>query len=93
MYFYWIHLKLYLFNKHRKFNFNILSFSFNITKYFTNNSFQMYCSEYTRYNPFIPMKIPFPGPNQCIKGQKLMLVGKILDNNQVKISNQNLIQT
>lgn len=53
----------------------------------------MYCSEYTRYNPFIPMKIPFPGPNQCIKGQKLMLVGKILDNNQVKISNQNLIQT
>ena len=29
------------------------------------------------------MKIPFPGPSQCEKGQKLMLVGKILDNNQV----------
>ena len=34
-------------------------------------------SDYTRYNPSIPMKLPFPGPSQCVKGRKLMLVGKI----------------
>ena len=40
--------------------------------------------EFHRYNPSIPMKIPFPGPSQCVKGQKLMLIGTILDNNQVR---------
>ena len=40
--------------------------------------------EFQRYNPSIPMKIPFPGPSQCVRGQKLMLIGTILDNNQVR---------
>ena len=43
----------------------------------------MYCfnyftiSDYTVYNPSIPFKLKFPGPDQCDGVKLLMIVGKI----------------